>query len=282
MSKTTIVGYPRIGANRELKFAVEKYFKGEITSEKLFSTAKELRKSYWKKQKDNKIDIIPSNDFSYYDNLLDTAYLLNVIPKRYAELNLSPIDEYFAMARGYQNNRNDVKALPMKKWFNTNYHYIVPEIEDETVFKLNDSKPFDLYDEAKSIGIDTKPVIIGVFTFLKLAHINTKRSFETLLDELSNIYIEILDKFEEKNISYLQIDEPILVKDLDENDIKLFKKVYDKILNKGYKFKTILQTYFGDIRDIYNELKNTKFDIIGLDLIEGKKNLEMDFLKIRN
>lgn len=275
MSKTTIVGYPRIGANRELKFAVEKYFKGEITSEKLFSTAKELRKSYWNKQKDNKLDIIPSNDFSYYDNLLDTAYLLNVIPKRYSQLSLEPIDEYFAMARGYQNNENDVKALPMKKWFNTNYHYIVPEIEDETVFKLNDSKPFDLYDEAKNIGIDTKPVIIGAFTFLKLAHLNTKRSFEALLDELSNVYIEILDKFEEKNISYLQIDEPILVKDLDKNDIELFKKAYDKILNKGYKFKVILQTYFGDVRDIYTELKNTKFDIIGLDLIEGKNNLEL-------
>lgn len=273
MTKTTIVGYPRIGVQRELKFAVEKYFKGSIESDELFTVAKGLRAEYWNKQKQSGLDVIPSNDFSYYDNLLDTAFLLNVIPKRYKELHLKPIDTYFAMARGYQKDGSDVKALPMKKWFNTNYHYIVPEVEEETVFELNDTKPFDLYKEAEGLGINTKPVIIGVFTFLKLAYLNTNKSFEQCLDELVDVYIKILDEFEALGISYLQIDEPILVKDLDKEDVELFKSAYSKILNKNYSFKTILQTYFGDVRDIYEELKHTKFNIIGLDLNEGKNNI---------
>jgi 5-methyltetrahydropteroyltriglutamate--homocysteine methyltransferase len=275
MIKTTIVGYPRIGVNRELKFTTEAYFKNEIDAKELSAKAKELRQEYWNKQREAGIDIIPSNDFSYYDNLLDTAFLLNVIPERYKKLRLSPLDTYFAMARGYQKGDKDVKALPMKKWFNTNYHYIVPEIEKDTELSLNDTKPFDLYREAKALGIDTKPVIIGIFTFLKLAHLNTDKTFEKCLEELSQVYIEVLDKFEAEGISYLQIDEPILVTDLSESDINLFKDVYNKILAKNYKFKTILQTYFGDVRDIYPHLKDLKFDAVGLDLAEGKKSIEL-------
>lgn len=275
MTKTTIVGYPRIGVNRELKFTTEAYFKNEIDAKELSAKAKELRQEYWNKQREAGIDIIPSNDFSYYDNLLDTAFLLNVIPERYKKLRLSSLDTYFAMARGYQKGDKDVKALPMKKWFNTNYHYIVPEIEKDTEFSINDTKPFDLYREAKALGIDTKPVIIGIFTFLKLAHLNTDKTFEKCLEELSQVYIEVLDKFEAEGISYLQIDEPILVTDLSESDINLFKDVYNKILAKNYKFKTILQTYFGDVRDIYPYLKDLKFDAVGLDLAEGKKSIEL-------
>jgi Cobalamin-independent synthase, N-terminal domain. len=151
MNKSTIVGYPRIGVNRELKFAVESYFKGNIDSNELFSTGKKLREEYWFKQRESGLDIIPSNDFSYYDNMLDMAFLLNIIPQKYKDLGLSPLDTYFAMARGYQNNSKDIKALPMKKWFNTNYHYIVPEIDQDTIFSINDTKPFDLYRESKKI-----------------------------------------------------------------------------------------------------------------------------------
>jgi 5-methyltetrahydropteroyltriglutamate--homocysteine methyltransferase len=275
MIKSTIAGYPRIGVHRELKFTVEKYFKESINQNELNIVAKELRNSYWTKQKEKGIDIIPSNDFSYYDTFLDMAFLLNVVPKRYKELNISQLGTYFAMARGYQKDDADVKALPMKKWFNTNYHYIVPEIDNETCFKINDTKPFDLYEEAKNLGIDTKPVIVGIFTFLKLAHLNTNRTFEKCLDELSEIYVAILDKFETIGISILQIDEPILVTDLNEEEIELLKKAYNKILNKKYRFKVLLQTYFGDVRDIYGDLKDTKFDAIGLDFCEGKKTLEL-------
>ena len=275
MNKSTIVGYPRIGVNRELKFAVESYFKGNIDSNELFSTGKKLRDEYWSKQKESGLDIIPSNDFSYYDNMLDMAFLLNIVPQKYKDLGLSPLDTYFAMARGYQNNSKDIRALPMKKWFNTNYHYIVPEIDQNTIFSINDTKPFDLYRESKELNIETKPVIIGIFTFLKLSNLKGNTTFEHCLNKLANIYIDILDKFQQEGIKYLQIDEPILVTDLTEYEIELFKNVYDKILNKKYSFKTLLQTYFGDIRDIYENLQNLKFNGIGLDFVEGKKNLTL-------
>lgn len=135
--KTSIIGYPRVGTLRELKFATEKYFRNEITAEELESTAENLRRAHWTVQKEKDIDFIPSNDFSFYDNMLDTAVLLNIIPKRYQKLNLSSLDTYFAMARGYQGEKGDVKALAMKKWFNTNYHYMVPEMDDDTQIKLN-------------------------------------------------------------------------------------------------------------------------------------------------
>ena len=167
--KTSVVGYPRVGAFRELKFNTEKYFKGIIPIEELQITAYNLRKSHWESQKENKVDFIPSNDFSFYDNMLDTAALLNVVPKRYKSLQFDALDEYFAMARGYQGEDGDVKALAMKKWFNTNYHYMVPEIEDDTKISLVGTKPFNEFLEAEKQGIKTKPVIIGAFTFLKLA-----------------------------------------------------------------------------------------------------------------
>ncbi|WP_244834437.1 5-methyltetrahydropteroyltriglutamate--homocysteine S-methyltransferase [Clostridium sp. BJN0001] len=275
MLKTTISGYPRIGRKRELKFATEKYFKEQITKEEFLKTSQNLRKEYFMIQKNKGIDIIPVNDFSYYDNILDTAYMLNVIPKRYKDLNLDNLDTYFAMARGYQKDGNDVTALAMKKWFNTNYHYIVPEIDDYTEFKLNDTKIFDLYDEAKKLDINAKPVIIGPFTFLKLSKINTKRSFEDLLDSLADVYSNIFDKLDEKGASYVQIEEPELVKDITDDEFKLFKSVYSKIFKKKYKFESILQTYFGDIRDIYKNISELQFDIIALDFVEGKETLNL-------
>lgn len=275
MKKSTIVGYPRIGVNRELKKAVEGYFKGEYNIDELQSTAKQLRKEYWSVQKEKGIDYIPSNDFSFYDNMLDMAVLLNVVPERYSELNLSKVDTYFAMARGYQKGDKDVKALRMKKWFNTNYHYMVPEIDDSTEFSLNDSKPFDLYKEAKELGIDTKPVIIGMFTFLKLARIKTEKTFEEYLDKLTDAYIEILYKFENEGVACLQIDEPILVTDLSEEDLILFEKAYKKLLDKKGKLNVLIQTYFGDVRDVYKTLMELDFDGYGLDLVEGKQTLNL-------
>ena len=161
--KTSVIGFPRIGTLRELKFASEKYFRKEIDGNELTQTAEELRKTHWKLQKKSGINFISGNDFSFYDMVLDTAVLLGIVPKRYQELGLSTIDTYFAMARGYQGDSGDVKALAMKKWFNTNYHYIVPEIEDDTKITLNADKLFHEYFEAKRLGIETKPVVIGAF-----------------------------------------------------------------------------------------------------------------------
>lgn len=275
MLKSTIVGYPRIGEHRELKFATEAYFKNNITELELKKTAKDLRSQYWQIQKEKRVDIIPSNDFSFYDNVLDTAFLLNVIPNRYKELNISDLDTYFAMARGYQKDNNDVKALPMKKWFNTNYHYIVPELEDDTVLKINDTKPFDLYKEAKELGIETKPVIIGPFTFLKLTNIKGKKTKFDWIDSLINVYSDILSKFNELGIKNLQIDEPILVTDLDNEDKEIFNKIYSELLNTKHDYKVLLQTYFGDVRDIYNDLLKLDFDAYALDFIEGHKTLDL-------
>ena len=148
--KASVIGYPRIGALRDLKLAIEKYFKKELAKEELQVIASKLKEEHWKVQKNNGIDFITSNDFSFYDNLLDTAVLLNIVPNRYRQLKLDALDEYFAMARGYQGNKGDVKALPMKKWFNTNYHYIVPEIDDDTEILLVGTKPFDEYVEARN------------------------------------------------------------------------------------------------------------------------------------
>ena len=150
--KTTIIGFPRVGSLRELKFASEKYFRGEISAEELQNTAKKLRSTHWQLQQKNGISLIPVNDFSFYDNMLDTAVLLNAVPERYRALSLSPLDTYFAMARGYQGEHGDVKAFAMKKWFNTNYHYMVPEIEDTTEICLAGEKAFCRICRSKSTG----------------------------------------------------------------------------------------------------------------------------------
>ena len=272
---TSIIGYPRIGNLRELKFASEKYFRGEITAAELEKTAKEIRTYNLDIQKKSGLDFIPSNDFSFYDGILDTAFLLNVIPARYTELGLSTLDTYFAAARGYQGEKGDVKALAMKKWYNTNYHYMVAEIDDDTELKLVGTKPFDLFKEALDNGVKTKPVIIGAYTFLKLARYKGNKKAEDFVDAAVKAYSEILAKFSELGAEWVQFDEPSLVKDMTAEDIKLFVKLYNGILaNKG-TVKVIAQTYFGDVRDCYNELCGLDFDGIGLDFIEGKKSLEL-------
>ena len=154
---TSVIGFPRIGENRELKKSIEAYWKGNASLDEMRSTAKQLRAKHWQIQKDAGIDLIPSNDFSYYDQMLDTAILLNVVPQRYRDLNLGEEDTLFAIGRGYQGEQGDVTAQPMKKWFTTNYHYLVPEISEDTQIKLVGTKPFDEFNEAKELGIATKP-----------------------------------------------------------------------------------------------------------------------------
>ena len=273
--KTTIIGYPRIGNLRELKFASEKYFRGEITSVELEQTAKAIRLYNLGLQKNSGLDLIPSNDFSFYDGILDTAFLLNVIPEKYASLGLSKLDTYFAAARGYQGEKGDVKALAMKKWYNTNYHYMVAEIEDSTEIKLVGTKPFDLFNEALENGVKTKPVVTGAYTFLKLARYTGKKTACDFIDSIVSAYSEILDKFSQLGAEWIQFDEPSLVKDMTAEDIKLFTTLYEKILAEKSGLKVLVQTYFGDVRDCYNELCGLDFDGIGLDFVEGKKSAEL-------
>lgn len=272
---TSVIGYPRIGSLRELKFALEAYFKGEKTEDEIKALAKELRKEHLTTQKNAGIEFISSNDFSFYDNTLDQAVLINIVPKRYRELELSELEKYFAIARSYQGKKGNVKALAMKKWFNTNYHYIVPEFEDDTKIELVGTKPFDEYTEAKQLGIETKPVLIGPFTLLKLIRFTGKKGILDVKADFIKVYTEILKKFINLGTQWVQFDEPYLVHDLTANDLRLFQDLYSAILNKKEKTKILLQTYFGDVRDIYTVLQTLNFDGIGLDFVEGRKTLDL-------
>lgn len=273
--QTSVIGFPRIGTLRELKFASEKYFKKEIESEELLQKAEELRKTHWMTQKNAGITYISSNDFSFYDIVLDTAVLLGIIPKRYKDLKLSDMDTYFAMARGYQGTSGDVKALAMKKWFNTNYHYIVPELEDETVIGINGNKLWSEYAEAKAYGIETKPVVIGAYTMLKLCRYTGTKQAEDYVDEIAQAYKALIKKCEQEKIGWIQFDEPSFVQDMGKDDVRLFHRLYDTILADTKQCKVLLQTYFGDVRDIYQDLIQMPFAGIGLDFLEGKETLHL-------
>lgn len=269
--KTSVIGFPRVGTLRELKFASEKYFRHEITAQELAGIAADLRHRHWMTQVAAGIGFIPCNDFSFYDIVLDTAVLLGIVPKRYRELNVSKLDTYFAMARGYQGESGDVKALAMKKWFNTNYHYIVPEIEDDTVISLDCEKLTGEYEEAKELGIKTKPVVIGPYTMLKLCRYVGSKNAEDFADDVAEAYRQLIAECDEEDVEWLQFDEPSLVRDMDDDDKALFHRVYDRVFADRADCKILLQTYFGDVRDVYEDIINMPFAGIGLDFIEGKQ-----------
>ena len=273
--KTSVIGYPRIGKDRELKFASEKFFAGEIDEAALQAVAKQIRKEDLLKQKEAGITYISSNDFSFYDNVLDTAFLFNVIPQRYKDLGLSELETYFALARGYQGEKGNVKALAMKKWFNTNYHYLVPEIDDDTEIRLAGTKPVDEYKEARELGVDTKVAVVGPFTFLKLAKFTGAKKISDVSGKLTEEYVKLVSVLTSKGADLIEFDEPYLVRDLDASDIELFKNIYASILANKNGAKILLQTYFGDIRDIYAEVIKLDFDLIGIDFVEGRKSLEL-------
>jgi 5-methyltetrahydropteroyltriglutamate--homocysteine methyltransferase len=269
--KTSVIGYPRIGGKRELKFITEDYFSGKIPSETLFFKAAGLRKAQWLLQKQSGVFYIPSNDFSFYDGVLDTACLIGAIPASYRALGLHAPGTYFAMARGYQGPQGDVKALSMRKWFNTNYHFMVPVLEDDMELKLSGPKPFEEYAEAKALGIKTKPVLTGPFTFLKLAELAGKKTAQDYVIDITRVYADVLRKFNTLGCEWLQLDEPSLVCDLSKEDIALFTSIYSALLGEKGALNILLQTYFGDIRDIYSEAAALGFDGIGLDFVEGAK-----------
>ena len=272
---TTIIGFPRLGEFRELKFTTEKYFRNEITADELLAAAKDLRAKHWNIVKEKGITEIPSNDFSHYDNFLDAAFLFNVVPESVKNLDLTELEQYFALARGYQGEKGDVRALPMKKWFNTNYHYIVPKFEKTTAVKLAGHKIFDEYQEAKDLGLDTRPVVVGPFTFLQLSDFEDGVKAEDFVDSFIAAYQDVFAKLAELGATRIQLDEPALVKDLTADEKALFLNLYNKILADKKGLEVLIQTYFGDVRDVYNDLVNLPVDAIGLDFVEGKKTLEL-------
>ncbi len=274
---TTIVGFPRIGHHRELKFATEHYWKNKIDQSELLDTAAKIRQEHWQDQKDAGVDLVPVGDFSFFDGLLDTANLLNIVPSRYKKLGLNSLDEYFAQARGFQNGDESVAALPMKKWFNTNYHYIVPEFSNETSIKVAGDKLFNEVDEALKQGVNAKAVIDGPYTLLRLSRFIDDKKPEDFVDDLIEAYSSVIKQLDSKNVKWIQIDEPALCFDVDDEQKKIFDKLYNGIFEntKGRSTKLLLQTYFGDIRDVYEDVTTSDFDGIGLDFVEGKYNLDL-------
>jgi len=276
MIQVASIGYPRIGPKRELKKALEQFWKGEIQVQDLHTVAKNLRKQNWQTQKSAGVDLISSNDFSFYDQVLDAICLLGAVPKRYKwdgqEVNLTT---YFAMARGSQTKDLDVPALEMTKWFDTNYHYLVPELSAEQTFKLSSNKPFEEYEEAKQAGFDTKPIILGPLTFLLLAKGIDGFNTINLLDKILPIYKQIVEKFSQLGAEWIQIDEPILVKDLDSNVVSKIKDTLNQIKSAAGNCKILLATYFEDLNeDVKNQVFESNVDVVHLDLVRGSKNKE--------
>ena len=276
MIQVASIGYPRIGPKRELKKALEQFWKGEIQEQDLHNVAKNLRKQNWQTQKSAGVDLISSNDFSFYDQVLDAICLLGAVPKRYKwdgqEVNLTT---YFAMARGSQTADLDVPALEMTKWFDTNYHYLVPELSAEQTFKLSSNKPFEEYEEAKQAGFNTKPIILGPLTFLLLAKGIDGFNTINLLDKILPIYKQIVEKFSQLGAEWIQIDEPILVKDLDSNVVSKIKDTLNQIKSAAGNCKILLATYFEDLNeDVKNQVFESNVDVVHLDLVRGSKNKE--------
>ena len=267
--KTNILGYPRVGANRELKKAEEAYWAGKISKQELLDTAALIRKDNWLLQKESCIDLIPSNDFSFYDQTLDLSLCVGAIPERYSNLKNDRLELYFAMAHGYQKDGIDVTAMEMTKWFNTNYHYIVPEFTKNQQFELTFNKAAAEFKEALELGIKTKPVLIGPVTYLLLGK-EKESGFNRieLLDRLLPAYIEILKELERLGAEYVQIDEPFLNTDLSEDVKDAYRKAFARI-KESVKLKIVLTTYFDGLADNASLVAELKPDVLHIDLVRA-------------
>ena len=278
MSKNYVIGFPRIGEKRELKKVLEDYWAKKVDFSEVKYVAENLRKRHWTYQKEAKIDFIASNDFSLYDNMLDSSILLGAIPKRFQHLKDEEL--YFAMARGNQ----DCVAMEMTKWFNTNYHYIVPEISKDTTFKLNSKKVIEEYKEALELGINTKINLIGAITYLGLSKSVDNSDLFTHISSVVKVYKELLEEISKLNSEVVvQFDEPLFVKDLEPKVLSLLKPVYDELSNVSKNIKIVVTTYFEHSNEATKILVNTPIWALGLDFIHGVKNLEsLEFIKNSN
>lgn len=269
-NKTLITGFPRIGENRELKKTLEKFWAGEVTVEELENTSFQLKTKNWSLQKEKGIDLISCNDFSYYDNMLDTAIMLNAVPKRYRSIE-NETQRYFAMARGTK----DVPAMEMTKWFNTNYHFIVPELENDMDFRLNASKLMKEFQEAKNIGIRPKINIIGPITFLGLCSTVNEETGYDYFKKILPVYEQLLTQIADLDDEiYVQMDEPIFVKDPTGKQLSLLKTAYQGLASISNKIKMIVTTYFEHSTEATAVLATIPIWGIGLDFIYGERNIE--------
>lgn len=277
--QTHILGYPRIGSKRELKKACEQYWSGKIVLEELLTVGRNICNQNWNLQKEAGIDLIPCNDFSYYDQVLDMSLIVGAIPTRYHEValkrNNSELDLYFAMARGYQKDGLDITAMEMTKWFDTNYHYIVPEFYKNQQFKLTSSKIFNEFAGAKQAGINAKPVIIGLVSYLLLGK-EKEEGFDKLdlAQNILPVYVEILSKLQEQGAEWIQFDEPFLSLDITEKAKETYITVYSELRKQFPKLKFIVATYFDGLKDNLSLAVSLPVNVLHVDLVRTPEQLE--------
>lgn len=277
--QTHNLGYPRIGKKRELKKACEQYWSGKIIQKELLDVSRRIINENLKLQQEAGIDLIPVNDFSFYDHVLDMTLTLGAIPQRYHDVILNKanneLDLYFAMARGYQKDGLDITAMEMTKWFDTNYHYIVPEFSKGQSFKLFSNKIINEFIGARQIGINAKPVILGPVSYLLLGK-EKEEGFEKLdlIDNLLSVYLEILKSLQSHGAEYIQIDEPFLALDLTDKAKEAYTAVYAKIQKELPNLKIILTTYFEGLEDNLPLALSLPVDTLHVDLIRKPEQLE--------
>jgi 5-methyltetrahydropteroyltriglutamate--homocysteine methyltransferase len=275
---SNVSGFPRIGAQRELKIATEAHWSGERSQDELTRTAADLRARNWQLQRDAGIDLIPSNDFSLYDQMLDTIALVGAVPERYGWDGSGEVDvaTYFAMARGRQGDGIDVTAMEMTKWFDSNYHYIVPELRKGMRFRFASRKPLDEYEESKKLGIETKPVLIGPLSFLLLGKCDDE-AFDRLelLDDLVDVYAEVLRELGSLGAEWVQIDEPVLVEDRTGAELEALERAYTRLGEIEGAPKILVSTYFDQVGEAYPVLARLPVGAIGLDFVRGERNLDL-------
>lgn len=275
-ARATVYGYPRQGRNRELKKAVEGYWKGSVDTAALRETAAGLRRTNWRQLADAGIHEVPSGDFSYYDHVLDTSVMVGAVPERHrAAVEADETQGYFAMARGTQ----DVAPLEMTKWFDTNYHYLVPELGPDTVFAADSTKQVGELTEALALGLTARPVLLGPVTYLLLAKPapGVAADFEplTLLDRLLPVYAEILADLRAAGADWVQLDEPALVQDRTPAELTAVARAYGELGGAADRPKLLVASYFGRLGDALPVLAKAPVDGLALDFTEsGAANLE--------
>lgn len=270
MSKTYVTGFPRIGEKRELKFALEAFWAGNASFEEVKTVAKTLRERHWKYQQEHHIDFISCNDFSLYDTMLDTIVMLGAIPPRFVGIE-DKTERYFAMARGDAQRA----AMEMTKWFNTNYHYIVPEIHAHMTFHVDISKIVDEYIEAKALGLNPKINLIGPLTFLALANPVDGSDIFSLFDSILEAYEKVLKAIESLGEEIVvQFDEPLFAKTLEPKFLSLLKITYDTLGTTSHNLKIAVVTYFDRANEAVEVLGNCPIWAIGLDFVYGEENLK--------
>ncbi|MEC5142908.1 5-methyltetrahydropteroyltriglutamate--homocysteine S-methyltransferase [Chitinophaga sp. 212800010-3] len=272
------LGYPRIGSHRELKKANERYWSGKITLQELQETAKHIRLENWKLQQAQGIDLIPCNDFSLYDQVLDTALMVGAIPSRYEVLRNESINEadlLFAMARGYQQNGHDITAMEMTKWFDTNYHYIVPEFSAGQDFSYYSHKVVEEFREARAAGYAAKPVLLGPVSFLLLGKEKTANFNRlSLIDKLLPVYIQVLAELTSAGADVIQLDEPCLSLNLDADVRHIFSQVYQQLHQRFPARHIILSSYFECYGDNLPTVLNLPVQTLHLDLVRCPSQLD--------